>query len=231
MSYSIELHQGNNQLFKTHPHYCREVTQGYFFNQFVQAMKNADLTKATVVFDLNFRIPKKYRTNMVNFTTLFTRRLLKKLAMEACVKQRMSIKITNVYRDGCVCFKISMPAFVLHNPYFISFYIGCLKVMAGFLNKRTTTSPEDISKLEGFKTYTAKLRYAQKYRNGDYPTNGDFTSKRKALFASYKKTEFLSDVLKKRSNIYGSVGYNGFNNWWEGEGKDLAPLTKKRSSR
>jgi hypothetical protein len=124
-----------------------------------------------------------------------------------------------------------MQGFVMNNPYFINFFLGCIKTVYSYLASNPAGGVKNLSEM---KTYTEMLKCASAAINEDYPTKTDFQKKRKAFFRAYELPNLLEELMtaqKKTAYGYG-MKYNGFRTWYEAEGNRLAedpPIEAVRS--
>lgn len=230
MSMSIELFQGEKRTFKTSPGSCREETYRKMMGE-LQAQKIGqeilDLPTTKVVFDIYLTAPTSTADYMYKWLQFFTRRLLKRVAEAYGYKDSLAIKLEKTSNGHVSNTRVTMPAFVLNNPYFISFYIGCARSVASYMAVSEAHSKE----ISAMKTYTEALKKTISESNAGYtPQSGDLAAKTRALLGSYKKGTCLADIFKKEetSAYKGTFGQTGFNHWYQEEGDKFAALMTPR---
>jgi hypothetical protein len=244
MQYSVQVFKDATQIFRNEYNTCREVTLGYTVSNLKKNnITSKNINEHKVVFlikdwDYNYnnqsnKEVKERKELFLKFIKFFSERFIRQCSVANQFSLEPYVCVTavdfneNNYKG--VTYGIETQGFVLQNPYFLNFFLGCIRSFWNYLVK----ADSDITALKSMKTYTEMLKHVKDHSSNDYPVRTDFLKKRKSLFLAFSKEGFLDATLESvKPTVYGATPkYNGFQTWYDGEGKLLLEEPKPEAAK
>ncbi len=240
--YSMNVMKAKEKVLGVGSTHCREVLTRRMIPKIKKAENEGmDTLKLNAVMRVTVKLSDEVREDYLAAASIFTKGLLEDLAKLQNRKGKIPVKITRRklskpardyvsrivngrYTGEYVTttrysLTINTPAWVLHNPYFISYYLGVLQVMAIYAMQK------GVAKMTAKKTYREVLSLlAQDFSTHAhrYPGCGNVEKQLEAFFKSYETEGYFEKMINRKANgPYGGNQINGFLSWYGLEGAKL----------
>ncbi len=233
-TYSYSIKQGDKLFHKSTSFTCREVMMRRLLaGPLIKLNEEGTPLEDCTISLVNHAYPNKDRIDeYLGFVALFTQQLVDEIGIAQGRKGPFEIKITKRKEKvhsygwnpnaGHVRTTSTLPGWVMHNPYFASFYLGVLQVAEDYI---TTHGVAELNKKKNYRQMLIVI--SQKTRNHEFPIHSHAGRRVKALVETSKRPTYFKQFLKKKAagNIYWSP-LNGFNQWYDAKGKKIAAVKK-----
>ncbi len=225
--YNYSFKKGKARPFAVSGSYtCREqltTTLLQKLQEFDKQELDLEDLKVILTTRIDEHLDAKKKRGFNGFAAVFAQGLVKDIAIaqgrtqksaEVTISQRRSPNTVSAFS-----LTFTMPAWVLANPYFVSFFLGVLQVAASYVEQN------GIDYLEKYDNYRDMLvLISKKTRDEQYPIHSWAKKRVEALVEACKKKDYYKEFLEKAPGKVYWDPLNGFNEWYDSHG---AKISKK----